>query len=668
MAGKVYLVGAGPGDPGLITLKGSQILAQADAVLYDERISARVVGLVRPGADRIFLGDRFHKRTWSREAIVQELIDRAKRGQKVVLLRFGDPLSLPGGSEEAVALAAAMVEWEIVPGIVPGLAAATYAGIPLSPLGVEPSITLVHLSGSNPTQANSRPSRKPDIRPTIPTGDLLLEMPPPGALPADPPTAVEKTESEQEAIPLEALPPNAESTPQTDSEPRPLEKDKHVGRSVIVRRRAPLSSEASGPPQKPTTSVRLLGQDLVELVDDPEEPSGTTLAIKKVLTQAPESDQPDDEFLHASPDWNALAHAGGTLVITLDRAEAVGRVVVKLLEHGRSPEEAAAVIESGTLNTQRTLCMSLGALAHELTVVGMHGGCVLIVGDGVNLREYINWFEERPLSGFRIALTDFADRAAEQARALEEKGAVTHSTPLLLAAVLPDAIEALKNAVARLATYDMIIFSSPIPVKVFVEALRELGRDPRALSGPRLVAISTLTAFELARHGIHADMLIEESSTQGLVESLGIDPGDRILLPRAAQARDLLPLEIQQRGALAEMIPVYEIFPDMHGHEALCDLIRRRCLDMIIHTSSSSVERLWETLGLVERGLMQEMLLHVAYGSLTARTLASRGLRVQWRLTDLTPERLVESIQARLTSLRSNPRNAAATNSEKALS
>lgn len=668
MAGKAYLIGAGPGDPGLITLKGSQILAQADAVLYDERISARLVGLVRPDADRIFLGNTRRQRTWRREAIVQELIDRVNRGQKVVLLLYGDPLSLPGASEEAVALAASQVEWEIVPGVSPGLAAATYAGIPLAPLGVEPSITLVHLTGSDPTKSPCRPRVKPDTKPKVPAGDTILETLAPASLPADPPTAADSAEEAARELTDTAPPETQPEAPTVQKPEAGTQEEKRIGRSVIIRRRGPTSPGTPNQPTQPSSSIRILKQDLVELVDDPEEPTGTTLATKKVISQDSESDLPDDEQLFAAPDWDALAHSGGTLVINLDRPEAIGRVVAKLLEHGRSPEEAAAVIESGTLNTQRTLCMSLGALVHELNVVGVHGGCVLVIGDGVNLREYINWFEERPFSGLRIALTDFADRAAEQARALEEKGAITFSTPLMLAAVLPDAIEALKNAVSRLSTYDMIVFSSPIPVKVFVEALRELGKDPRTLSGPRFVAISTLTAFELARNGIHADMLIEESSTQWLVETLGVDPGDRILLPRAAQARDLLPLEIQQRGALAEMIPVYEIFPDVRGLESLADLIRRRCLDMIIHTSNASVERLWESLGPVERGLMQETILHVAYGSLTARALASRGLRVQWRLVDLTPERLVESIQARLTSMRTNSTKAAPKNSEKALS
>lgn len=611
--------------------------------------------------------------------MLREMIERAQRGQKVVLLQYGDPLSSPGGSEEAVALAAAAVEWEIVPGIVPGIGVATYAGIPLNPPGVEPTVTLVHLSADCPARQTAVGAPHSDTPPPPTPSDTITDAVGPGTLPAAPPTAVETTENaaetEGEEEPPSELPENPPDRKQSDPNSAAdvgvdtSGGEKHLGRSVIVRRRPPTSPGVPFQPREADDFIRILQHDLVELVDDPSEPAGTTIAIKKVgAPSAPFAETSGEDAPGYGPDWETLAHSGGTLVFTLEQAEALKQVVTKLLAHGRSPEEATALIESGTLNTQRTFCASLGALAHELDVVGISGPSVLIVGDGVNLREHINWFEERPLSGMRIALTDFADRAAEQARALEEKGAITFSTPLLLAAVLPDAIEALKAAVNRLQTFDMIIFSSPIPVKVFVEALRELGKDPRALSGPRLVAISTLTAFELARHGIQADMLIEESSTQWLVELLGVDPGDRILLPRAAQARDLLPLEIQQRGAFAEMIPVYELFADPRGVETLCDLIRRRCLDIIIHTSSSSVERLWEALALAERGLMQETIMHVAYGSLTARALDSRGLRVQWRLTDLTPERLVETIQARLASLRTQSPNAAPNNSEKALS
>ena len=129
---KVYLVGAGPGDPGLITVKGRKILERADAILYDHLASDRLLDLAPAHAERVYVGKKRSAHEFSQEEISAMLIERARRGQTVVRLKGGDPFIFGRGGEEMEALAAAGIPFEIVPGVTTPLGIAAYTGVPLT--------------------------------------------------------------------------------------------------------------------------------------------------------------------------------------------------------------------------------------------------------------------------------------------------------------------------------------------------------------------------------------------------------------------------------------------------------------------------------------------------------------------------------------------------------
>ncbi len=141
--GRVALVGAGPGDPGLLTVRGRRLLRRADVVVYDRLIDKRLLELVPARARRVFVGKESGHHTEPQDEINARLVTEARRGHRVVRLKGGDPFVLGRGGEEAAALRAANVRFEVVPGVSSAIAAPAYAGIPVTHRGVASSFAVV---------------------------------------------------------------------------------------------------------------------------------------------------------------------------------------------------------------------------------------------------------------------------------------------------------------------------------------------------------------------------------------------------------------------------------------------------------------------------------------------------------------------------------------------
>src|SRR6266571_4814401 len=139
--GRVALVGAGPGDPGLITVRGRECLAAADVVIYDRLANPRLLSYARPDSERIHVGKQPGDRTWRQSQINRLLIERAGAGQIVCRLKGGDPFVYGRGGEEAIALAEAGVPFEVVPGVSSLAAVPESVHIPITHRGVSSAVT-----------------------------------------------------------------------------------------------------------------------------------------------------------------------------------------------------------------------------------------------------------------------------------------------------------------------------------------------------------------------------------------------------------------------------------------------------------------------------------------------------------------------------------------------
>jgi uroporphyrin-III C-methyltransferase len=147
--GSVWLVGAGPGDPGLLTALALHALAVADAIVFDALVDRRILALARPDATLDFAGKRGGRPSPRQPDISNRLIRLARAGKRVLRLKGGDPFTFGRGGEEALALAAAGVPFRIVPGITAGIGGLAYAGIPLTHRDANSAVTLItgHASG-----------------------------------------------------------------------------------------------------------------------------------------------------------------------------------------------------------------------------------------------------------------------------------------------------------------------------------------------------------------------------------------------------------------------------------------------------------------------------------------------------------------------------------------
>jgi uroporphyrinogen III methyltransferase/synthase len=249
-------------------------------------------------------------------------------------------------------------------------------------------------------------------------------------------------------------------------------------------------------------------------------------------------------------DWSALARFPGTLVVYMGvrRLDEIARA---LSNEGRSRGEAAAVIERGTLPEQRVVTGTLATIAEEAAENGISAPAIAVFGPVAELRDQLRWVESRPLTGANVAVTRARAQASGLAARLRGLGAAVIEAPAIR--IVP-----LDGPAPDLSRYDVVCLTSPNGVRLLFERLTTAEKDARALSGVSVAAIGPGTAAELARHGIRADIVPERFIAEGLVEALAGLQISRLLIARAAEARDVLPKALRERGVEVEVLELYE--------------------------------------------------------------------------------------------------------------
>lgn len=527
MKGKVYLVGAGPGDIGLLTVKGLKCLRKADVVVYDFHLNAQVLNYINHNAEFIYAGKRGGHHTLKQDEINSILVEKAKEGRIICRLKGGDPFIFGRGGEEAEALSREGIPFEVVPGVSSAVAAPAYAGIPLTHRLFSSSFAVV-----------------------------------PG---------YEDVAKKESAI-----------------------------------------------------------------------------------------------------DWSKLSTGVGTLVFLM-AVKNVEMITRKLIEHGRPPQTPVAVIRWGTRPDQKTIVGTLETISAVVREKHIRPPAVMIVGEVVNLRETLKWYEKKPLFGYRVLVTREHMEGFER---LEELGAEILEFPTI-EITQPQSYAELDLCIEQITSYAWIVFTSRNGVKYFFKRFFERDKDIRELKGIKICAVGTKTAHELKKYGLKVDLIPNEFRAEGLIESFskyspvndtthpyttsvhgGVDEteepgkrhqkagslqGMRFLLPRAEKAREIFPEKIRELGGEIDIPVTYRtVKPESRG-KRLRRFLREGRISLATFTSAATFDNFRGIMGDDADKLLQGVPI-AAIGPVTARAIEKAGLRVDIMPKEATIEAMVEEI------------------------
>jgi uroporphyrinogen III methyltransferase/synthase len=329
----------------------------------------------------------------------------------------------------------------------------------------------------------------------------------------------------------------------------------------------------------------------------------------------------DPEKTETALDWDALASFPGTLVFYMG-VKQLGENAASLIASGRNPDEPAAAVERGTWPGQRTVSATLGTIAATVEREAVKAPALIIVGDVAARREAIAWLERRPLHGRTVVVTRARAQASGLAATLRSLGATVVELPAIRIESRIDTAE-VRAAAKAIADYDLVCLTSRNGVYLLFDALAAAGQDARALAGATVAAIGPGTARALAAHGIKADVIPERFVAEALVEALaGIEvEGKKVMVARAAEARDVLPDALKERGANVDVVPLYETVREVPDDKAI---EAAQAADYVTFTSSSTVTNLTEALG--DRFPAAARI--VSIGPVTSDSVRAAGLEV----------------------------------------
>lgn len=497
--GEVYLVGCGPGDPELITVKGLRLLSDADTVIYDRLVNSRILDFAKPNAELINVGKKPKSTSIQQDNINQIIIEKAKLGKKVIRLKGGDPFVFGRGGEESQILQKHGIPFQIVPGVTSAIAAPSYAGIPVTHRRIASSVTFV--SGNE-----------------------------------------------------------------------------------------------------------------------------------------------DIDKTHSNINWSAISNTGGTIVVLMGRSK-LNKITDKLIKAGLNPETPAALIRWGSEPHQTTIIGTTRSISIQADKAQLSPPVALVIGEVVNLRNELNWFETLPLFGKRILVTRTRDQASKLSALLTQQGAIPIELPTI--EIIPINIKALQHQLRMINKFSWIVFTSSNTVDIFFKALHDISFDTRELSGVKIAAIGTVTKLSLEKYGINNTLTPEIFNTTALGDLLAkhVIKDQNILLARSELGDDNFVTKLQSVGTHVTEIDIYKTLIPKQSAKLSSEIFKEG-IDIATFTSSSTVHGLVELLG----GINQLKNVNIAcIGPVTEAAAKKVGLSSNILAPESTVESLVKAIKAHFT-------------------
>jgi len=306
------------------------------------------------------------------------------------------------------------------------------------------------------------------------------------------------------------------------------------------------------------------------------------------------------------------------------------QIVEKLIAHGKNPLTPAALIRWGTKPAQKVLVTTLA----EAPLKKILPPAIFVVGEVVSLREKLKWFETKILFGKKILVTRSRSQASKLSAELKNLGADVIECPTIKISPPPDNFFQLDAAIKNLSDFDWIIFTSSNGVEKFFERLKVHGLDARALK--KVAAIGSATSEKLLSFGIIADVVPKNFVAESLADALkNFVGGKKILLARAAEARDILPEALKNFGAQVTIAAAYQTLPEKFSP---LDFV---AIDLATFTSSSTVKNFVAAHGLDALKKFPT----AAIGPITAKTLKNFDVTPAIQAEEFTIGGLVAAIK-----------------------
>jgi uroporphyrinogen III methyltransferase / synthase len=500
--GTVYLVGAGPGDVGLLTLRGAELLSRSDVVVYDALVNAEVLRFAPKTAEVIFGGKRAGDHGMSQEELNDLLISKAKAGKTVVRLKGGDPYVFGRGAEEALQLAEADVPFEVIPGVSSFVAVPNYAGVPLTHRDYCSRLTMI--------TGHEDPAREP-----------------------------------------------------------------------------------------------------------------------------------------ASIDWPQVAKTPGTIVIMMG-TDRIGQIAATLVAHGKPGGTPVAMVRWGTTGRQQSIHGTLATIGEIAKKEQIGPPTVVVIGEVVELRKELNWFENRPLFGKRIVITRSREQAGQLSTKLQDLGAQVLEIPTIRFEA-PTNREILVDALLELNAYDWLVFTSPNGVSRFFEYFFRQFHDMRDLGGARIAAVGPATAAKLKDLHLQVDLMPEEAIGSKIAdefEKFETIENLKICLLRAEVANPDLPKALEELGAIVDDVACYKTVPETDDVTGSAASLQQDGADWVLFTSASTVENFharFDLPALIERFPSMRL---ASIGPETSKALQFLSLKPEVEAREHTLDGLIASVRA----------------------
>lgn len=342
-----------------------------------------------------------------------------------------------------------------------------------------------------------------------------------------------------------------------------------------------------------------------------------------------------------SIDWERVGHAE-TLVVFMGLTS-FDRIAAQILARGRSGATPAMAVRWGTRPDQETLVGTLATLPALIRERGMKPPATIVIGEVVALRDKLNWFERLPLFGCRIVVTRAREQAGTLSGELRALGAGVVEFPTIEIRPAAD-YGPLDCAISNLGSYDWLIFTSVNGVRFFLDRLDRSAVDLRTLRA-RICAIGPATARAIEQLHLKVDLIGKEYVAEGLLEAFRPYDlaGARVLLPRAAVARDLVPDELARQGARVDVVAAYRtVLPESAAATAAAIFGADRKPDWITFTSSSTVQNFVAAAG---REALEGVKV-VSIGPVTTATARNLGIEVTAEARVFTTQGVIEALLA----------------------